>query len=144
MVHDDTCRLLGECYAGIQMAVSAIDEVLPMVESFHLRQQLSNCKRVHEQLQGQTRTLLAKYQADGKTPNPMARGMSWVKTNVKLALQPGDQSVADLMIDGCHMGVKSLHKYCNRYPDATADARKLAGQLIEEEQRLSRDLQSYL
>ena len=65
MVHDDTCRLLGECDAGIQMAVSAIDEVLPMVESFHLRQQLSNCKRVHEQLQGQTRTLLAKYQADG-------------------------------------------------------------------------------
>lgn len=52
--------------------------------------------------------------------------------------------MADLMIDGCHMGVKSLHKYCNRYPDATADARKLAGQLIEEEQRLSRDLQSYL
>lgn len=36
MVHDDTCRLLGECDAGIQMAVSAIDEVLPMVESFHL------------------------------------------------------------------------------------------------------------
>ena len=144
MVHDDTCKLLGECDAGIQMAVSSIDEVLPMVESFHLRQQLSNCKRAHEQLRSQAHTLLAKYEGEGKSPNPMAKGMSWLKTNVKLALQPGDQSVADLIIDGCNMGIKSLHKYSNRYPEATQDAKKLVGQLIEEEQRLQRDLQSYL
>ena len=144
MIHNDTCKLLGECDAGIRMAVSSIEEVLPMVESVHLRQQLSNCKRAHEQLGSKTQSLLDKYQANGKTPNPVARGMSWVKTNVKLALQPGDQSVADLIIDGCNMGVKSLHRYCNRYPDATADVRQLVNQLIQEEQRLSRDLQSYL
>ena len=144
MVHDDTCKLLGECDAGIQMAVSSIDEVLPVVESTHLRQQLSNCRRAHEQLRSQTQTLLAKYQADGKAPNPVAKGMSWVKTNLKLAIQPGDQSVADLMIDGCNMGVKSLHRYTTRYPDAAPDAQKLVSHLIEAEQRLSRDLQSYL
>lgn len=144
MVHDDTCKLLGECDAGIQMAVSSIDDVLPVVESPHLRQELSNCKRTHEQLRSQAMTLLAQYQAEGKAPNPVAKGMSWVKTNVKLAVQPGDQSVADLMIDGCNMGVKSLHKYCNRYPDASSDVKKIASQLIQEEQRLSRDLQSYL
>ena len=144
MVHEDTRRLLGECDAGIQMAVSSIDEVLPVVESYHLRQELSNCKRAHEQLRSQTQALLERYQADGKSPSPVAKGMSWVKTNVKLALQPGDQSVADLMIDGCNMGVKALHRYCNRYPDADASAKKLAMQLIQEEQRLSRDLQSYL
>lgn len=144
MVHDDTRKLLGECDAGIQMAVSSIDEVLPVVESVHLRQQLASCKRAHEQLRSQTETLLAKFQAEGKAPNPMAKGMSWVKTNVKLAIQPGDQSVADLMIDGCNMGIKSLHKYCNRYPDAAPDARSIAEQMIAAEQRLSRDLQSYL
>ena len=63
---------------------------------------------------------------------------------MKLAIQPGDQSVADLMIDGCNMGIKSLHKYCNRYPDASPDARSIAEQMIAAEQRLSRDLQSYL
>ena len=144
MVHDDTRRLLGECDAGIQMAVSSIDEVLPVVESYHLRQELSNCRRAHEQLRSQTQSLLARFQADGKAPSPVAKGMSWVKTNVKLALQPGDQSVADLMIDGCHMGVKALHKHCNRCPDADEAAKWLARQLIQEEQRLSGDLQSYL
>ncbi len=144
MVHDDTCKLLGECDAGIQMAVSSIDEVLPLVESYHLRQQLTNCKRAHEQLRTQAHALLGRYEGEGKSPSPMAKSMSWLRTNVKLALQPGDQSVADLIIDGCNTGIKSLHRYCNRYPDATADARQLANRLIEEEQRLQRDLQSYL
>lgn len=144
MVHDDTCKLLGECDAGIQMAVSSIEEVLPVVESTHLRQQLYHCKKAHEQLGDQTKTLLARYQAEGKSPNPMAKSMSWLKTNMKLVVQPGDQSVADLVIDGCNMGVKSLHKYCNRYPEASQEVRQLADLLIEEEVRLSRDLQSYL
>lgn len=144
MANDDTCRLLGECDAGIQMAVSAIDEVLPMVESFQLRQQLTQCRRAHEQLRTEAHKLLNRYDGVGKSPNPVAKGMSWMKTNLKLAFQPGDQSVADLMIDGCNMGVKSLHKYCNRYPDATAEAQNLAGRLIREEQRLQHDLQSYL
>lgn len=144
MYKDDTCKLLGECDAGIQMAVQAIDDVLPVVESPHLRQELSNSRRTHERLRAQTRDLLNKRQSVGKTPNPMAKSMNWLKTNVKLAVQPGDQSVADLMIDGCNMGVKSLHRYCNRYPDAEDDAVQLVGQIIEEEQRLTRDIQSYL
>ncbi len=144
MYKDDTCKLLGECDAGIQMAVRAIDEVLPVVESPHLRQELSNSRRTHERLRAQTRDLLDKHQSVGKAPNAMAKGMSWIKTNVKLAVQPGDQSVADLMIDGCNMGVKSLHRYCNRFPDAGADAVQLVDQVIEEEQRLTRDIQSYL
>lgn len=144
MVHHDTCKLLGECDAGIQMAISSFDEVLPMVQSPHLRQQISNCKRTHELIHDQTKTLLSQYQAERKSPNPMAKGMSWIKTNVKLAVQPGDQSVADLMIDGCNMGIKTLHRYCNRYPDAAPEAHKIVSNLIDAEQRLSRDLQGYL
>lgn len=144
MNSDETRRLLGECDLGIQMAVSAIDEVLPMVESYHLRQELSNCRRAHALLHERTQSLLRQCQAPGKAPSAMAKGMSWMKTNLKLALQPGDQSVADLMVDGCNQGVKLLHRSCNRCPDAAPEARTLASQLIQTEQRLSRDLQSYL
>lgn len=144
MYKDDTCKLLGECDAGIQMAVRAIDEVLPAVESPHLRQELSNSRRTHVRLQDQAKKLLDKHHSVGKTPNTMAKSMNWLKTNVKLAVQPGDQSVADLMIDGCNMGVKSLHRYCNRYPDAGPEAKQLVDRIVEEEQRLTRDIQSYL
>ncbi len=144
MYKDDTCKLLSECDAGLTMAIGAIDEILPSVESSHLRQELHNSRRTHQRLQDQTKLLLDRHQTTGKAPNPVAKGMSWLKTNVKLAVQPGDQSVADLMIDGCNMGVKQLHRYCNRYPDAGEDARQLVSQIVEEEQRLTRDIQSYL
>lgn len=144
MENDDTTKLLSECDAGIKMAVGSIDEVLTAVESPHLLDALNQSRRAHEQLSGQTQRLLSQYRAEGKSPSPVAMGMSWVKTNVKLAVQPGDQSVADLVIDGCNSGVKSMHRYCNRYTGAADEAKGIASRLIEEENKLSRDLQSYL
>ena len=49
-----------------------------------------------------------EYHDDGKDPNPMAKGMSWIKTNVKLVIDESDNTIADLITDGCNMGVKSL------------------------------------
>ena len=62
--------------------------------------------------------LLDQYHDDGKEPNPMAKSMSWVKTNVKLAMNESDATIADLMTDGCNMGVKAHHKYLNQYKAA--------------------------
>ena len=104
MVHDDTCRLLGECDAGIQMAIRSIDEVLPLVESAHLRQQLSNCRRAHEHLRTETHSLLGRYEAEGKTPGPHGQRHALAAHQRGLAVQPGDQSVADLMIDRLQHG----------------------------------------
>jgi len=144
MANEDTRRLLGECDAGIKMAVGSIDEVLSAVEDPKLLDALRASKRAHEYLGGQTQELLTRYDAGSKSPNAMAKSMSWLKTNMKLVMSPGDQSVADLMTDGCSMGVKSLHRYCNRYAGASADTIQLADRLIGEEERLMRDLQSYL
>lgn len=136
--------LLSECDAGIQMAVSALDEVLPSVENDHLRQEICNSLRTHQRLQDQAKDMLHKRELREKSPNPMAKSMNWLKTNVMLAVKPGDQSVADLVVDGCNMGVKTLRRYCNRYPDASQEATGLVDQVIQEEQRLTRDIQSYL
>ncbi len=144
MNQPDTSKLLRECDAGIQMAVSSLDDVLPMVESKQLRHQLQSSLKAHNRLQKQASQLLSQCEVSGKSPNPMAVGMSWLKTNVKLAVQPGDQSVADLMIDGCNMGVKALHRYQNRYPQANQKAKDLVEQLILEERGLSEELEGYL
>lgn len=144
MLPDDTCKLLGHCDSGIQMAIHSIDEVLPSVESAQLRQQLHRCKEDHQILWRQTHELLHRYDGRPKAPSAVAKTMSSLKTTVKLTLQPGDHSVADLLTDGCNMGIKSLHKYCNRYPQAAKEARTVATDLIAAEQRLQRDLWNYL
>ena len=74
----------------------------------------------------------------------MSRGMSWLKTNAKLAVDDSDSMIAELMTDGCDMGVKSLTRYQNQYPAASGHARALAGQLIDAEEQLSNELRRYL
>ena len=142
--HDDTEKLLRECNAGIKMGISSIDEVLPSVRDSRLKGILERSRREHADLGDETHELLLKYDCDTKDPHPVAKGMSWIKTNVMLRLDPGDKTIADLMTDGCNMGVKSLSRYLNEYGAADERAKDAAKKLIAIEENLSADLRRYL
>lgn len=144
MVEQDTIKLLRECDAGVKMGIASIDEVLHYVHSDQLKTQLTNCKTAHENLDHELQTLLDQYHDDGKDPNPIAKGMSWVKTNMKLAMDTSDQTIAGLMTDGCNMGVKSLHQYLNQYPAADEKSKNLAKRLSGLEENLAIDIRKFL
>lgn len=144
MVEDDTIKLLRECNAGIKMGVSSIDEVMPAVKSDRLRQLLNACKDEHDRLGDETHALLNEYHDEGKDPNLMAKSMSWLKTNMKLAVDTSDSTIADLMTDGCNMGVKSLNRYLNQYKAASEKAKDIAKRLINLENQLTVDIRCYL
>jgi hypothetical protein len=67
-----------------------------------------------------------------------------MKTNVKMALEPTDNTVADLITDGCNMGVKSLHRYLNQYNQADPDSKGIATRLIQLEDDLAKQMRKYL
>ncbi len=142
--HDDTEKLLRECNAGIKMGVSSIDEVLPSVRDSRLKGILEHSRREHADLGDETHELLLKYDCDTKEPHPIAKGMSWIKTTVKLQLDPGDKTIAGLMTDGCNMGVKSLNGYLNEYNLADSKARKITSRLIDIEQRMAESMAEFL
>ncbi len=144
MIEQDTVRLLRECDAGVKMGVSAIDEVLPHITAPTFLEKLENSKAEHEKLDSRLQRLLDRCRDQGKDPNPMAKGMSWLKTNVMLAVKENDQTIADLITDGCNMGVKSLHKYLNEYKAASDEAKGITKDLIDLEQRLTLDVRMYL
>ena len=144
MIHQDTVKLLRECDAGIKMGIASIDDVLPHVTRDGVEQMLSQCKTEHEKLKTEIQTLLDRYGDEGKNPNPIAKGMSWMKTNMKLGMEDSDRVVADLMTDGCNMGVKSLSKYLNQYKAADEISKDIAKRLIHLEAQLAIDLRPYL
>ena len=144
MIEQDTIRLLRECDAGIQMGVSAIDDVLERVQAPDMYRRLSACKRAHESLKTEINVMLADCHDDGKAPNPLAQVMSWLKTNAAMAMNGSDQTIASLMTDGCNMGVKSLGRYLNQYEAASEDSKDITKRLIGLEQKLSDDLREYL
>ena len=144
MIEQDTIRLLRECDAGVKMGISSISDVLDYVHSDAFKTKLTDCKAAHEKLDREISQLLRSYQDDGKSPNTMAKAMSFAKTSVKLAMHDSDATIADLMTDGCNMGVKSLNKYLNRYQAADETSKDIAKRLIDLEQRLTLDVQQYL
>ena len=103
MIEQDTIKLLRECDAGVKMGVSSISEVLDYVRSDELRSDLTNCKNEHDKLNTELQQLLGRYHDEGKNPNPIAKGMSWIKTNVMLSVNESDHTIADLITDGCNM-----------------------------------------
>jgi len=144
MIEQDTVRLLRECDAGVKMGVESIDDVLGYVSAGGLKQRLTECKREHEKLEREIRSELDRYHDTGKKPNPMAKGMSMIKTNVKLALNESDGTIANLMTDGCNMGVKSLNQYLNEYEAADERSKDIAKRLINLEEKLAVDIREYL
>ena len=144
MIEQDTIKLLRECDAGIKMGISSIDDVLGHVEDRELYEKLSACKDDHEALQREIQKLLGDYRDEGKNPNPIAKGMSWMKTNMKLGMDAEDSTIADLMTDGCNMGVKSLGKYLNQYKAADEQSRDITKKLMNLEEQLAVDMRKYL
>ena len=144
MIEQDTIRLLRECDAGVKMGIASIDDVIDYVESESLKESLNKCKDKHEELAGRIEGLLEKYHDDGKKPNPIAKGMSWIKTNMKLMMDESDSTIADLMTEGCNMGVKSLNEYLNEYEAADEQTKKITKDLIRIEDDLVKEIRKYL
>lgn len=144
MINNDTIELLKEYNAGIKMGISSIDDVLPSVKNPSFKQKLEKCKKEHEKLETETKNILNDYDDSGKEPNPMAKAMSWIKTNAKMSFDPSDKTISNLMTDGCNMGVKSLNKYLNQYEAAEEKVKDITKRLINLEEKLAIDIRQYL
>lgn len=144
MQKQDTCQLLKECNSGIKMAVDALEEVLPNVKNEDLKKKLTSCLKEHKKLGDETHALLLQNHAPDEEPSMMAKSMSWIKTNLKMSVNPGDDTIANLISTGCDMGVRTLNKYLNECSNASAQAKTLVKKVIQSEESLSVDMRAYL
>lgn len=144
MIEPDTIKLLRECDAGVKMGSNSIDDVLGHVKNPKLLDLLKDCRDKHDKLDKGLQKLLGKYGDEGKKPGILAEKMAEMKIGVKLSLDDTDDTIADLMTDGCNMGVKSLSRYLNQYAAADEQSKDIAKDLIALESQLAVDMRDYL
>ena len=144
MIEHDTIKLLRECDSGVKMGVASLEDVIDNVKDKRFKELLIENKKDHQDLECKIREALNRFSDEGKEPSPITKGMSWIKTNAMLALDESDSTVADLMTDGCNMGVKSLSRYLNQYKAADEDSKNIAKDLISLESDLASDIRCYL
>lgn len=143
-MNTDTVRLLRECSSGVKMGITAIDDVLEKVKNDGLYMLLKDSRNEHDKLEGEIETLLDHMGDDGKEPHPIAKSMARIKCGAMMSIEESDRRIADVITDGCNMGVKSLHRYLNEYREADEQSRQIARRLVNIEERLSVDMRNYL
>ncbi len=143
-MNDDTVKLLRECEAGVKMGAGTLDNVMDGAKDERLKKILDESKEKHMELEAETKKLLSKYKDDGKEPAAMAKMMAKMKSNIKLMADDVDAKIADLVTDGCDMGIKTLNRYLNQYPAAENEVKKLTGEIILAEEALERSIRPYL
>lgn len=141
---EDTLKLLRECDSGAKMAVKSIDEVLDEVKSPKLKKILTDSKEEHDKLKSEIYELLEKSDIEGNEPSPIASAMSWMKINVKMMTDKSDRTIAELMSEGCSMGIRSLCKYRNEYGNVRKEISDITNRLIDIETDLVLKLREFL
>ena len=75
---------------------------------------------------------------------PMQKVYSRRGTDITSEYSLNDATAADLLTDGCNMGIKSLIRYLNKHQDAEDEIKFTAGKLIKTEEELLLAIRPFL
>lgn len=140
----DTTYLLKECTAGCRQASGSLAQVIPHVDDRGFCDLLQKYEQKHREIRDNCHALLCEMGEDEKDPHPLARAFAWMGTEMKLTVRDDNSAVAGLMMDGCSMGIKSLSRYLNQYPQASEESRSIARKLIRTEEDFLLELGPYM
>jgi len=118
--------------------------VVDYVKDENLLKLLKESRKHHEKLGNELHAMLNEQGTEEKDPSIIAKGMSKMKTSVKIGMDSSDETIAELMVDGCDMGIKSLYRYMHQYQAADHSAKDICERLIKIEKELRKDLYEYL
>lgn len=141
---EDTIKLLKECNSGCKSATNSMEQVKSYIENEQLKTMIDNYNDKHIKIGDECHQLLNENKEDEKDPPAIAKAFSWISTEVKLMINDDTHKIADIMIDGCNMGIKSVSKYINQYKNASVESIDLAKKLVKIEQDFMNDLLAFL
>lgn len=143
-MNEDTISLLKEVNSGCKSATDSMEQVMQYVVDDNLRILISKYNEPHISIGDECHELLNQDDKDEKDPNIMAKAFSWFSTEVKLMINDDSHKIAQLMMDGCNMGIQSLSEYINKYMNASKESLALAKKLVKIEQDFMNDLKEFL
>ncbi len=143
-MNEDTINLLKECNSGCKSATNSMEQVNPFIRNEKLKSIIDEYNDKHIKIGDECHQMLNEYQEEEKDPHVMAKAFSWIGTEMKLMMNDDTHKIADLMIDGCNMGIKSVSEYINKYKTASKESMDLAKKLVKIEQEFMNELLGYL
>ena len=143
-MNNDTIMLLRECNSGCKNATNSMEQVIGLLHDDNLKNVIKDFNQRHIQLGDECHNLLNSYGCDEKDPPAVSKIMSFISTEFKMMTDHNTQKAAEIMMDGCNMGIKSISSSINRYSGANAESKALAESVVKLEQDLINALRVFL
>lgn len=140
----DTISLLKACNQGCKYATNSMEKLYPHIKEDNFRTLIDDYNDKHIKIGDKCHEMLNNCNADEKDPKPMSEVFANMGIDMKMMMNDSTEKIAEMMLDGCHMGIKSVGKYMNKYTHASQESRNLAKKLIEVEQNFMNDLMGYI
>ena len=143
-MNQDTIEILQQCNSGCKNATNSMEQVEPYIKDEHLKQLIESYDKKHISLGDECHQMLNAGGVDEKDPSAATKAFSWLGTELKLMTDDSSHKIAELMVDGCNMGIKTISAYRNQYNCASPESDRLAQHLVDTEQAFMKDLLTYL
>ncbi|MCH3971899.1 MAG: hypothetical protein LKE53_03875 [Oscillospiraceae bacterium] len=141
----ENTEILDEVYKVCSMGAQAADLLLPKVEDSNMRNQIMSQLGNYEETERRAKKLLTnKGKAPKEGSKPMQKAMLWGGIQMNTLADSSAGHLAEMMIQGTEMGIVDLQKRLNDLPEADSDSRKLAEDLIREEEKSIEQLKGML
>ena len=141
---DQTQKLLNEIIDNARMGANSCAQLIKKTEDIQMREELRQEQQIYEGAILDAEKLLSATGAKPiPTPIPQRMG-AWMGMEINTLMDKSASHIAEMTIQGATMGVISLTKARNAYPDADPQAHGIAAALIEKQQEAIDRLKSYL
>lgn len=140
----NTERLLQETNYGCKLALMNMKHIIDEAEDCDLMKIILQAIEEHEKLEEKTESALNESGYEQKAVSAMMHAFSDVTTELKMLWRDDTAKIAEMLVDGCNMGIKNISQTLNQCEDASKEAKALAEELIHTEDRFLRKLQPFL
>ena len=140
----DTEQLLRETNYGVKLAIMNMKNILDEAEDGELMKLIVHQIDEHEKLEQKTSDAMNEHGYEEKAVSAMMHAFSDVTTELKMLWRDDTAKIAEMLVDGCNMGIKNISQTINQCENASKEAKALAEELIHTEDRFLRKLQPFL
>lgn len=143
-MNHDSVELLKQCNSGCKNGTNSMEQVIEYVKDDKFAKLINDYNQKHIKIGEECHKLLNKGGEEEKDPNALVMKMAEFGTDMKLLINDDAYRIADLLIDGCVMGIKSISKYINKCQKAENEVKDIAYELVCMEQDFMNELLAYL
>lgn len=143
-MENKTIQLLTDIAKNAEMGKSSVEELLGIAEDASLRHHLKKQQATYDDLLRRANAMLAVEGAMPKEQSPLVKGWASMGIQMQTLADKSAQNIAEMLIEGNHVGATDMTKAINAAPGANEGAVALAQRLHDAEEQYAQELETFL